>query len=200
MAPEQLHGQARRRPISTRSARPSSRSPGASSPRTSAQGPADRPRGQRCHRADCEMSSWPCCSPTRRAGSGRSRRCARPWARPTRPPPRPRSILRRRRSAPRAGARLPGAAPAADLPALLRVAVGADGDRACSWWSSSSGCRWCTRCGGQGRRYRKAPPVRRLQAREADMLSSVQRNHRRLQAIASDSDPRERPALPPGTG
>ncbi|WP_434428375.1 hypothetical protein [Nannocystis pusilla] len=50
-----------------------------------------------------------------------------------------------------------------------------------------------------GRRYKKkAHRLKRLRAREADALSSVQRIRRRLQAIATNSDPRDRPALPEG--
>lgn len=49
------------------------------------------------------------------------------------------------------------------------------------------------------RRYKKkAHRMRRLRAREADALSSVQRIRRRLQAIADNSDPRDQAALPEG--
>lgn len=51
-----------------------------------------------------------------------------------------------------------------------------------------------------GRRYRKAHRLRRLRDREAQALGSVRRIRQRLQAIASQSDPREPPALPPGRG
>lgn len=48
------------------------------------------------------------------------------------------------------------------------------------------------------RRYRKPRRLRRLKLKESEARSGVQRVRMRLQAIASQADPRDTPALPPG--
>ncbi|MEZ4449391.1 MAG: serine/threonine-protein kinase [Nannocystaceae bacterium] len=53
---------------------------------------------------------------------------------------------------------------------------------------------------GQSRRYQKERRRRRLKAREAHALAAVQGIRRRLHAIATQTDPREPPALTEGTG
>ncbi|MCY1053584.1 serine/threonine-protein kinase [Nannocystis sp. SCPEA4] len=142
--------------------------------------------------------------PTRRLASAAAVRAA--LGASARPPPRPQPEPPRRAvPAPSSEALEP--APAPDYPALrglpkfLRVFVWL-------WAWMATGLFFLIEfvfvptvfaLQASGRRYKKkAHRLKRLRAREADALSSVQRIRRRLQAIATNSDPRDRPALPEG--
>ncbi|MBZ5714258.1 serine/threonine-protein kinase [Nannocystis pusilla] len=138
--------------------------------------------------------------PTRRLAGAAAVRAA--LGASVRPPPQP-----SRRAAPASSSEALEPAPAPDYPALrslpkfLRVFVWL-------WAWMATGLFFLIEfvfvptvfaLQASGRRYKKkAHRLKRLRAREADALSSVQRIRRRLQAIATNTDPRDRPALPEG--